>query len=267
MALEQSKSGVAVITGAAGGMGSAAAVLLAAQGWPLLLCDINPERLETVAGPLRATAPSVEILAGDLADPAFPTQVLAALGARQIGALIHTAGLSPTMGDAARIFSVNYDASERLVKAVCPRMAEGSCAVLISSSSAYLIPADMDPALDALMAGDAAPVLALATRPESAYPLSKKAVIRLVAREAAAFGARKARIASISPGLIDTPMNRAEQQKSAQMATMLAKTPLGRMGEGEEIASVAVFLCSPAASYISGCDIKVDGGMLAALGR
>lgn len=267
MTLQQHKSGVAVITGAAGGMGSAAATLLAHQGWPLLLCDINPDRLETIAHPLRATAPSVETLASDLADAAFPTQLLAALGNRQIGALIHTAGLSPTMGDAQRIIAVNYDATERLVKAVCPRMVEGGCAVLISSSSAYFVPPEMNAALDALMAGDSVPVLALATRPEIAYPLSKKAVIRLVAREAAAFGARKARIASISPGLIDTAMGRAEQQSSTQMATMLAKTPLGRMGVGEEIASVAVFLCSSAASYISGCDIKVDGGMLAALGH
>lgn len=267
MTQEQKQPGVAIITGAAGGMGSAAAVQLAGQGWSLILCDINPDRLETVAAPLRASAPSIDILAGDLSDPAFPTQLLAALGNRSIGALIHTAGLSPTMGDAARIFAVNYDATERLVKAVCPRMAEGGCAVLISSSSAYFVPADMDAALDALMAGDSAPVQALSTRPEIAYPLSKKAVIRLVAREATAFGARGARIASISPGLIDTPMNRAEQQKSAQMAVMLEKTPLQRMGLGEEIASVAVFLCSPAASFISGCDIKVDGGMLAALGR
>lgn len=267
MTQEHSKQGVAIITGAAGGMGSAVAIQLASQGWSLLLCDINPDRLEVVAGPLRATAPSVDILAGDLADPAFPAQLIATLGNRQIGALIHTAGLSPTMGDAARILAVNYDATERLVKAVCPRMAEGGCAVLISSSSAYFVPPEMDAALDALMAGDSAPVLALATRPEIAYPLSKKAVIRLVARESTAFGARGARIASISPGLIDTPMNRAEQQKSAQMAVMLEKTPLGRMGDGAEIASVAVFLCSPAASFISGCDIKVDGGMLAALGR
>lgn len=267
MTLEQSKPGLAVITGAAGGMGSAVASQLADQGWSLILCDINADRLEAVAGPLRASVPSVEILAGDLSAPAFPAQLLAAVGDRQIGALIHTAGLSPTMGDAARILAVNYDATERLVHAVCPRMAEGGCAVLISSSSAYFVPPEMDVALDALMAGDSAPVLALSTRPEIAYPLSKKAVIRLVAREATAFGARNARIASISPGLIDTPMNRAEQQKSAQMATMLEKTPLRRMGDGAEIASVAVFLCSPAASFISGCDIKVDGGMLAALGR
>jgi NAD(P)-dependent dehydrogenase (short-subunit alcohol dehydrogenase family) len=99
-----------------------------------------------------------------------------------------------------------------------------------------------------------------------AYPLSKRAVIRLVAHEATAFGARGARIVSISPGLIDTAMTRSEQTASAQMKSLLARTPLARLGTADEIASVAIFLCSKDASYITGCDIRVDGGMLASLG-
>jgi NAD(P)-dependent dehydrogenase (short-subunit alcohol dehydrogenase family) len=250
-------------------MGSAAAVQLCAQGWSLLLCDLEEVRLEENAGPLRRAGRQVEILAGDLADPAYPPRLIAALGDRQVGAMIHTAGLSPTMGNAARIFAVNYDATARLVETVRPRMAEGGCAVLIASSSAYMLNSpEMDLALNELKAGDdSASLLKFAPRPELAYPLSKRAVIRLVAREAAAFGERKARIVSISPGLIDTKMTRAEQAASPQMNAMLARTPLGRLGAADEIASVAVFLCSPGASYVTGCDIRVDGGMLAALGR
>jgi NAD(P)-dependent dehydrogenase (short-subunit alcohol dehydrogenase family) len=266
---QQSRPGLAVVTGAAGGMGSAIAARLGAQGWSLLLCDLHAGSLEEGARALRGTGRQVDILAGDLADPAHPARLLAALGERQVGALLHTAGLSPTMGDAARIFAVNYDATARLVEAVRPRMAEGGCAVLISSSSAYLVSSpEMDLALNALKAGDdSSSLLKIAPRPELAYPLSKRAVIRLVAREAAAFGERKARIVSISPGLIDTKMSRAEQAASAQMNAMLARTPLKRFGTADEIASVAVFLCSPGASYVTGCDIRVDGGMLAALGR
>ena len=86
--------GVAVVTGGAGGMGSACAVKLAAEGWDeLLLCDIHADRLEAVAAPLRASGASVEVLAGDLADPGFPASILAALAGRPISALIHTAGL------------------------------------------------------------------------------------------------------------------------------------------------------------------------------
>jgi NAD(P)-dependent dehydrogenase (short-subunit alcohol dehydrogenase family) len=250
-------------------MGSATAAQLGAQGWSLLLCDLDAGRLEEVAGPLRAAGRQVQIMAGDLLNPDYPARLLAAVGDRPIGALIHTAGLSPTMGDAARILAVNYDATVRIVEAVRPRMAEGSCAVLISSSSAYMVNSpEMDLALKELKSGDdSTSLLKIAPRPEQAYPLSKRAVIRLVAREAAAFGARKSRIVSISPGLIDTKMSRAEQAVSSQMAALMGRTPLARYGHADEIASVAVFLCSPGASFVSGCDILVDGGLIGALGR
>jgi NAD(P)-dependent dehydrogenase (short-subunit alcohol dehydrogenase family) len=106
----------------------------------------------------------------------------------------------------------------------------------------------------------------MATSPQSAYPLSKRAIIALVAREAMRLGKAGVRIVSIAPGFIDTGLGRAELQSSAQLPGMVARVPLGRMGRGDEIASVAHFLCSPAAAYISGCDIKVDGGALPALG-
>ena len=266
---EHRNKGLAVVTGASGGMGSAVATQLGTQGWSLLLCDLDEARLEENARPLRDKGVEVEILAGDLADRAYPARLISAVGNRQVDALIHTAGLSPTMGDAARILAVNYDATARLVETMRSRMAEGGCAVLISSSSAYLLNSpEIDLALNELKAGDdSASLLKFASKPQLAYPLSKRAVIRLVAREATAFGERKARIVSISPGLIDTKMTRAEQAASSQMNAMLARTPLGRLGSADEIASVAVFLCSPGASYVTGCDIKVDGGMLAALGR
>jgi NAD(P)-dependent dehydrogenase (short-subunit alcohol dehydrogenase family) len=263
-----SKSGVAVVTGGAGGMGAPTAARLAALGWPLLLCDLHAERLEQVAQPLRAAGTRVEILAGDIADHAFPARLLSMVGDRSIGALVHTAGLSPTMADAARIFEVNFFATERLVQAVCPKMAEGSCAVLISSCSAYMVKSpEIDGAIAELLSGKGpAAVLKLVTSVQAAYPISKRAVIGLVARESTPFGARKARIASISPGLIDTGMGRQEMLASPQTKVMLERTPLGRLGLGDEIASVAAFLCSPDASFVTGCDIKVDGGSLAALG-
>ncbi|MGB8363562.1 MAG: SDR family NAD(P)-dependent oxidoreductase [Rhizomicrobium sp.] len=259
--------GVAVVTGAAGGMGSAAASLLSAQGWPLVLCDLDMGRLEPLAARLRTAGP-VEILAGDIAAPAYPDALIAALGDRQIGALIHTAGFSPTMADAARILEVNYDATVRLIEVARPRMADGGCAVLIASMAAHMVTSpEALAALNALAPGEGSATLRpFAPDPQRAYPISKRAVVRLAAREAAAFAARNARIVSISPGLIDTSMGRAERVASAQMDALLARTPLARMGLADEIASVAVFLCSPAASYITGCDIRVDGGTLAALG-
>jgi len=268
MNMAQEPQGAIIITGAAGGMGRPAALRLARRGQPLILCDISAERLESLAAELRAQGASVTTLAADVAAPSFPGNLLALAGDARIAALIHTAGLSPTMADGERVLEVNYLATERLVKAVEPRMARGGCAVLISSCSAYMIPQpDLVAAVTAMVAGGGrnavAPYLA---SPQAAYPVSKLGVIKLVAREAKAFGARGARIASISPGFIDTEMGRAEEQASEQMRAMIRNVPLARLGAGDEIAAVAEFLCSPAASYVTGCDIKVDGGILATMG-
>jgi NAD(P)-dependent dehydrogenase (short-subunit alcohol dehydrogenase family) len=259
---------IAIVTGAAGGIGSACVHKLGAEGWPLILCDVSLARLEETAAPLRAAGRHVELLAGDMSAPAVMAQLAELIGARQVGAVVHTAGLTPTMADAARIMAVNYDVSARLAALVRPKMAEGGCAVFIASSSAYLVSSpEIDAAIAALTSDDSSSLMPFAATPEMAYPVSKRAVIGLVGREAEAFGARKARIVSISPGLIDTAAARKEAQASPQMEMMRSKTPLRRFGEPSEIASVAAFLCSPAASFISGRDIPVDGGMLIGLGR
>lgn len=265
-------SGTVVITGAAGGMGRPAAQRFAAQGRPLLLCDLDPARLEALAGELRAGAGpdggKIDILAADIAAEDFSEQVLAALGDAPLGPLVHTAGLSPTMSDARRIFAVNYHATQRLVAALLPRFAAGGCAVLISSVSAYML---ADPALlgairTFVLTGEDGGIARYMDEPGMSYAISKRAVIGLVEREAAAFGARGLRIASIAPGFIDTPMGRAEAEENAQLRAMIGMVPQQRMGHGDEIAAVAEFLCSPAASYISGTDIRVDGGIIGHLG-
>lgn len=261
-------SGTVIVTGAAGGMGRPVAARFAAQGRPLLLCDVNAERLEAVAAELREGGVQISTLAGDIAAPEFPQRLLDVLGDAPLFALVHTAGLSPTMAEAPRILEVNYFATERLVAALLPRFEEGGCAVLVSSMSAYLIAdAAMVSAVQDLVGGKGREgVDRFATNPGLGYTLSKRAVIGLVGREAAAFGARGLRITSIAPGFIDTEMSRAEARASEQMVQMMGITPLGRQGLGDEIASVAEFLCSPGASYVSGCDIKVDGGILGRLG-
>jgi NAD(P)-dependent dehydrogenase (short-subunit alcohol dehydrogenase family) len=93
--------------------------------------------------------------------------------------------------------------------------------------------------------------------------MSKRAVQLYAQSMSPAFGKVGARIVSLSPGMIDTAMGRLEQQAGPEMDRLLAVTPLARMGQSSEIASVVAFLASPSASYITGTDILVDGGTVA----
>ena len=256
-------TGIAVVTGAASGMGEAAARLLAESGWPVLLCDLNADRLRQTQQRLQGRG---EILAGDISDPGYGEALLAALAGRPIGALIHCAGLSPSMADAERILEVNLAATMRLVEAIRPHMAEGSCAVLFCSSGAHILGASLDDQINAVRTPEEVASLApLAPHPGAAYTVSKRAVKLLVERASPEFGARGARIVSISPGVIDTPMGRMEMDQHQIMREMMENSPLPRSAQPEEVAAVAVFLCTPAASFITGTDILVDGGKIATI--
>lgn len=259
--------GVAVVTGAAGGMGSACARHLAKAGWPeLLLCDISADRLEAVAAPLRAAGAKVSVLAGDVSDPAFAGRVIAALEGKPIAALVHAAGISPAQGDAERILAVNLDGTVWLVEAAYEHMAPGSAAILFASNSSYFpMPPEAAAAFSApLPEGGALALLAHAPTPQMAYPLSKLAVRALARREAKRFWQRGARIASMSPGVIDTPMTQGGKFEFAQK--MAANSPSGRMGTADELAAVVTFMVSPAASFVTAVDWLVDGGHTAGMG-
>lgn len=259
--------GVAIITGAAGGLGSACARQLAEAGCTnLLLCDISADRLESIAAPLRDAGNHVVTLAGNIADHAFPARIIAALGDQPIAALVHAAGIAPAQGDSQHIIDVNLDASVRLVDVIFDRMAQGSAAILIASNSSYFpMPPEAAAAFTAPLPPQGAVSLAhLTPRPEIAYALSKLGVRALVKREAKRFGERGVRIASMSPGAIDTAMTQGANFDSANR--MAQASASGRMGHVDELAAVATFLCSPKASFVTAVDWLVDGGHTAGMG-
>jgi NAD(P)-dependent dehydrogenase (short-subunit alcohol dehydrogenase family) len=101
--------------------------------------------------------------------------------------------------------------------------------------------------------------------PGMAYVWAKRGVRRLVEQEAVKLGPAGARICSVSPGIIDTPQGRQEAAEHEAMAMMVEHTPLAREGRAEELAAVVAFLLSDEASFMSGVDVLVDGGVCASL--
>ncbi len=255
-----------IVTGAAGGMGAAIAKAFADLGQPLILCDIHAGPLEAVASALSTQVP-VAVVTGDVTQSNYPAQIEAALGSRKIAALAHAAGVSPSMADGHRVFEINFTATKTLVEALLPHMAVGGTAILIASNSGQLIARPLfDRALKKVLQGGSSIILKMMLRnSRAAYPMSKRAIQLYVPAMSPAFGKIGARIVSLSPGIIDTKMGRLEQSAGPEMDKMIAVTPLERMGESHEIASVVTFLASPAASYITGTDILVDGGTVAGI--
>lgn len=254
---------IGVVTGAVGGMGAECARRFAAQG-PVLLCDLSVDRLEAA----RIALPPGDhaTLAGDITDPAWAAQVADMVrAAGGLSFLAHTAGLSPTMADARRILDVNLLGSLRLLDALEPLVSTGSVAVLIASIAGHSAPADRDADLDTPLADGALDRLADGLDPYAGYAYSKRGVMRLAESRAPAWGRRGARIATVSPGLIDTSMLAAELDANPVIARMRAATPLPRFGGGTDIADAVDYLCSPRASFITGTDLRVDGGVVAAM--
>ena len=257
---------VVIITGASGGMGSACARRFAAEGRALILADLHAPALESLAAELPGAA-SIELLAGDITQGEYRQRLVTSLNGRPIASLIHTAGVSPSMTDGRRVFAINFEAARDLVNALLPHFAVGSAAVLFASMSGQLVQGRLvDGAARKLIAGGMPALAKLMLRsPRTAYPLSKRAVQLYAQAMAPAFGAVGARIVSLSPGIIDTEMGRLENAAGPEMERMIRVTPMSREGRAEEIASVASFLASSEASYISGTDILVDGGTVAGI--
>lgn len=262
---------LAVVVGA-GGMGLAAARRLS-QRHRMLIADIDGAKAEAAAEALRNEGGDARGMACDITDPpavAALAKVVADLGGIRV--LAHVAGLSPSMADFATIIEVNLIGAVRVAEALLPLATRGAAAILISSLAGHncrpsaaveaLLRQPGDPELAAKLAAALGPEQAT---PQFGYPLSKHALMAYCRRSAAAWGQRGARIVSLSPGLIATPMGALEFEKSPGKRKLFERSPLKREGTMLEIADAIEFLASDRASFISGTDLLVDGGLAGTL--
>ena len=251
----------AVITGAASGMGRACVETLRDLADVIVAVDLAEPTIEGTVG-----------VACDVSDRAAVAALVDHVrGLGTLRALVHAAGISPTMADARRIFDVDLVGTLHMLDGFEALVKPGTAAVCFSSSSAYQIAPFVDAAQDELIDDPgAADFLDRASAAISdsghAYALAKRGVIRVAGRAAVRWGRLGGRVNSVSPGLIDTPMGRQEMEVQPIMRQMLEHTPLGRLGDPMEVASAVRYLVSDEASFVSGIDILVDGGMLQGMG-
>jgi NAD(P)-dependent dehydrogenase (short-subunit alcohol dehydrogenase family) len=266
---------VGIVTGGGRGMGLACAQRLTGSVDTLLLVDRDEASAHAAAKELSATTRgTVEPFVLDITD----ADGLAGLAARvgELGtlrAVAHAAGISPTMADWRRIFTVDLVGTAMLAEVLRPLATDGT-AMVCFASMAPLLGGTTDPGVDAVLDDPLDEHFldrihdALGTdieAPGLAYMWAKRGVHRFVEQEAVRLGPSRARVCSVSPGIIDTPQGRQEAENNPRMDAIVRQTPLGREGRSEEVAAVVAFILSDEASFLNGIDILVDGGACAAV--
>ncbi|MCM3886935.1 SDR family oxidoreductase [Frankia sp. R82] len=262
---------VVVIIGA-GGMGLAIGRRLA-SGRTLLLADRDETALKAAADVLLAQGHEVVTRTVDAADRAS----VAALATTTVelgrpSHIVHTAGVSPVQADPATILHVDLFGVALFLDAFEPVVGPGSAGLVVASTGGHLGPR-MTPEqvrevintpTDELLALD---FLAPSAMRDSAraYSVAKQATLIRVRAAALAWGRRGARINTISPGVVLTPMGSAELAGAwgPDMQKLTDQAPAGRVGTPDDVADAALFLLGDQARFVTGTDLLVDGGSVA----
>jgi NAD(P)-dependent dehydrogenase (short-subunit alcohol dehydrogenase family) len=258
-----------------GGMGELIAERQGA-GKTVLLADFSEPSLERVAERLRGNGLDVLTQKIDVSDAdSVAALAAAASDAGDVVQLVHTAGLSPVQAPTDAILRVDLLGVALVLEEFGRVIAPGGTGVVIASMAGHFaagrFPAELEAALTGTPAREllALPIAQPGALPDpgAAYSLAKRANQLRVAAASLAWGERGARVNSISPGVISTPMGQQELagESGAGMRTMIAASGTGRVGTPTDIANAAAFLLGPDSSFVTGTDLLVDGGVVAAV--
>lgn len=266
---------VTVITGGAGGMGLATAKLVGRDHHVVVLADVRQDRLDRAATTLDALGIAHTEVNCDVTDRQAVTELFRiASGLGQLASVIHTAGVSPSMGDAEYVMRTNAIGTVNVNEAFFAVAGEGAAAVNVASMAAHMLPDEMVPTakfplalkdpdtfLSEMLA--ACEIVPPEARSGIAYALSKTFVRWYSSAQAERFTGCGLRVVSVSPGSTDTEMGRLEENAGA--GAVVADAAVPRWGTPEEMAELLVFCASPKAGYLTGTDILNDGGVIASM--
>lgn len=237
---------VALVTGAARGIGLATAKRFLAEGWRVALIDIDHDNLHRTFATL--ARPDVTMaVACDVANPADVERAFALTATRfgRLDALVNNAGiaifkpiLEVTYEDWSRVLAVNLTGPFLCTQAAAPLMRDSGGGAIVNITS---------------ISGLRASTL------RTAYGTSKAGLAHLTKQQAVELAALNIRVNAVAPGPVDTAMAKAVHTPEIR-ADYHDHMPLNRYGLEEELAETIFFLCSPRASYITGQVIAVDGG-------
>ena len=253
-----------------GGFGLACARRLG-FGRHLVIGDVSEAALESCRATLeqegyRVTAQQVDVTSR----ASVETFAAMSRGFGHLHSVIVTAGVSPRAAAPLRILEINLLGTIYAMEAFEPLLENGSVGVMFASNAGYYSP--VPPEVEQEMAlAPSERLIEACQRVKGwdtglgAYWLAKRCIHMRVQAAAPAWGRRGARIVSISPGIFSTEMIHAERRAGAPVDQVVADSPAGRIGNPDEIAAAVEYLTGPAAGYVTGTDLLLDGGVVAAM--